>query len=214
MTSNDEPSAISLDLPEGDEVGEARPAELGEAAEVMAPVGADLQAAAGFDIDDRLSAAQSRVFPGGLKITVSFQALIDWASGTKVRVQVVPRTTREGGDNRLTYSLLTYFAIVISTKKLGQTVPPLDTSPLEDVWPTYGLNVVGANLGWGKYAPGSSFSAVSNSVALPFSGPHIIEATGEPRDNPTRRVAIAAYGGFANGGRWWTAEKAAIRGGS
>jgi hypothetical protein len=214
MTSNDEPSAISLDQPDGEGVGEARPADLGEVTDVIAPIGSDLEAAAAFDIDDRLSAAQSKMFPGGLKITVSFQAQIDWASGTKVRVQVVSHTTREGGDNRLTYNLLTNFAIVISTKKLGKTVPPLDTVPLEDDWPTYGLNVVGANLSWGKYTPGSPFAAWNNSVKLPFSGPHIIEATGEPRDNKTQRVAIAAYGGFGNGARWWTAEKAAIRGGS
>jgi hypothetical protein len=214
MTSNDEPSAISFDQTEDEEVGEARPVDAGEATEVSAPLETELAAAPGFDIDDRLSAAQSKVFAGGLKITVSFQALIDWASGTKVRVQVVSHTTREGGDSRLTYNLLTNFAIVIVTKKLGKTVPPLDTFPLEDDWPTYGLNVAGANLAWGRYVPGSPFAAWNNSVKLPFSGPHIIEATGEPRDNKTQRVAIAAYGGFGNGARWWTAEKAAIRGGS
>jgi len=99
------------------------------------------------------------------------------------------------------------------TKKLGRTNPPIDMFPMEDSWPVYGLNVLKATTKWGHYGPGAAFTARANNVYLPFSGAHLIDATGEPRDNPLQQFTVWAIGGFAGRQQFATAAKLAIRGG-
>ena len=212
---SDEPNPVWPETDSsGEGLGDAHPAPQVASSDIIVASEIDLEPTPEFDIDDRLSASKAKEFAGGVRITVGFQALIDWASGTKVNIQVVSYTTREGGNPNVVYDLLTDFVIVIWTKKFGKTSPPLDVTPMEDDWPTYGLNPIGASLTWGQYRPGSPFVFRSNTVKLPFSGTHVIRATGEPRDNKTHRVSISAFGGFVSGQRWRTDEKSAIRGGA
>ncbi|MBA3279924.1 MAG: hypothetical protein H0U22_14685 [Geodermatophilaceae bacterium] len=166
-----------------------------------------------FDIDDRLDGSRTIAFSDGSRLVISFQALIDWISGTAARVKLTSRTVRQNPGNT-TYSLSTTFRFTFITKKLGRTSPPIDMFPMEDSWPVYGLNVLKATTKWGHYGPGAAFAARANNVYLPFSGAHLIDATGEPRDNPLQQFTVWAIGGFAGRQQFATAAKSAIRGGS
>lgn len=165
-----------------------------------------------FDIDDTIRASRMIQVSDGSQLIVSFEALIDWRSGTDVAIKLVSRTLRQRPTAQV-YPLRTTFFMTIETKKLGRTIPPLDVSPMENDWPTYGLNLHSAHLNYGKYSPGSPWVARANHVSLTFSGARLIRATGEPRDNKTHRIIVHAAGGFGSG-IWFTTEaKSAIRGG-
>ncbi len=123
------------------------------------------------------------------------------------------RTARQNPGSQ-TYSLRTTLRFTFITKKFGRTGPPIDMFPMEDSWPVYGLNVLQATPKSGHYGPGAAFAARANNVYLPFSGAHLIDATGEPRDNPLQQFSVWAIGGFDGGQQFATAAKSAIRGGS
>jgi hypothetical protein len=167
----------------------------------------------GFDIDDTLRASRVISVNDGSRLVISFEALIDWTSGTGAQVKLTSRTVRENPGGR-TYRLMTTLRFTFETAKIGNTNPPMEMSPMEDEWPTYGLNLLGANLKWGHYGPGSAWSASSNNVYLPFSGIHLIKGTGEPRDNKLQKITVWATGGFAGGKAFNTPAKSAIRGGA
>ena len=166
-----------------------------------------------FDIDDTLRASRVIRVNDGSRLVISIEALIDWTSGTGAQVKLTSRTARENPGGRV-YRLMTTFRFTFETAKVGNTNPPMEMSPMEDEWPTYGLNLLQSSLKWGHYGPGSAYAANLNNVSLPFSGVHLIKGTGEPRDNKLRKITVWATGGFASGQAFHTPAKSAIRGGA
>lgn len=189
-----------------DDVEASQAVEYGEAS-------AEAEVAPSFDVDDTIRGSRTISVSDGSRLVVSFEAFIDWQSGTKVGIKLTSRTVRENPDTKV-YPLSTTFRLTLITKKVGNTNPPMEVFPMEDDWPTYGLNLLQANLKWGFYGPGSAFSARSNSVMLPFSGPHLIAGTGEPSDNKIDKVTVWATGGFTSGQKFSTEARSAIRGGA
>jgi hypothetical protein len=167
-----------------------------------------------FDIDDTIRGSRT-IGPFGDRssLVISFQAFIDWKSGTKLSVSLKSRTLRTNPGTRV-YSLNTSFRMTLLTEKLGRTQPPMEVFPMEDDRPTYGLNVYGASLRHGFYGPGSVFSVRSNDAWLAFSGTWQINGTGEPLDNKITKITVYAYGGFTGSTQYATAASSAIRGGA
>jgi hypothetical protein len=166
-----------------------------------------------FDIDDTIRV--SRVVPvqDRSRLVISVEALIDWRSGTKVGVKLTSRTVRQNPGQQV-YALSTSLRIVLITKKLGSTNPPMEVTPMEDDWPVYGFNLVSSNLNWAEYQPGSAWVHRANEIWLPYSGPHLVQGTGEPPDNPIRKITVWAIGGFAGLQQFHTDARSAIRGGA
>lgn len=166
----------------------------------------------GFDIDDTIRASKTGKLPDGSQLIISFEAFIDWRSGTKVGIQLRSRAIRTNPGSKV-YPLFTTFQLTLLTKKIGNT-KLMEVTPTEFEWPTYGLRLVRVSPKQAVYAPATAFSDRNNSVMLPFMGDHLIEGTGPSRDNKIVKVSVFARGGLITGQQFQSPTKSAIRGGA
>jgi hypothetical protein len=170
--------------------------------------------AVSFDIDDKGRRERVLRLGDGTRVQLIQEVFVDWRSGTSVAVVLkgwVNRRTATGGLPHNAYRLSLRHGLGLSTRKIGRTVPPIDFSPLSNgVSGFYPLQ--GATLSAATWAS-EWFTAQNNSLYLHYIGAWLIEATGEPRDNPIDGLWANAVVWLA-GKPWSTETYFARRGGA
>lgn len=165
-----------------------------------------------FDIDDKGRRESRIALSDGTHLSLIQETFVDWRAGTKVALVLKGWVNRRTADGRVpanAYTLSLAHAITLTTRKLGRTTPPIDLTPSSNG--TAGFYLTGAHLNFGQFRSEAK-AGRSNSLALHYTGGWILDAAGEPRDNPIDRVQSQVV--LTLGGRSYvTASYAAQRGG-
>lgn len=198
----------SFESPPFPDVGEEEAGQAPEWATDETPV------STAFDIDDRGRREAAISLRDGTRLHLIQQILVDWKSGTGVNIVLrgwLNRRTTGGQlppDNPYTLSLA--HRITYTTRKIGRTVPPIDLTPMSNG--TFGFFLLSGNLSYGQFQS-EWYAARRNSLTLHYSGSWMLQARGEPRDNPIDRIGTQLLTALSNGNRA-TSVYAAKRGGA
>lgn len=165
-----------------------------------------------FDIDDKGRRGSRIALTDGTHLSLIQETFVDWRAGTKVALVLKGWVNRRTADGRVpanSYTLSLAHDVTLTTRKLGRTTPPIDLTPASNG--EAGFFLRGAHLHFGQFRS-EAWTGRSNSLVLHYTGAWIVEATGEPRDNPIDRVQTQLV--VTVGGRSYvTAPYAAQRGG-